>query len=87
MKEQTARSTMGLFGLKSNPDKARELTTQGIKRSLQALVKFSFSGFGVQAAFLCTLLSFGRFDLQSGNFVVQLSDFSLQTQILSGKIV
>jgi hypothetical protein len=29
---------MGLFGTKNNPDKARELTTQGIKRSLQALV-------------------------------------------------
>jgi hypothetical protein len=40
-----------------------------------------------QATFLCTLLSFGRFDLQSGDLVVQLSDFSLQTQIFSGKIV
>jgi hypothetical protein len=33
------------------------------------------------------LLSFGRFGLQSGDFVVQLSDFSLQTRILSSKIV
>jgi hypothetical protein len=29
---------MGLFGMKINPDRARELTTQGIKQSLQVLV-------------------------------------------------
>jgi hypothetical protein len=54
---------------------------------LQALVQLSFSGFGIQAAFLRALLTFGRFGLQSGDFVVQLSNFSLQTRILSGKIV
>jgi hypothetical protein len=50
--------------------KLEELTVQGIKRSLQALVQFSFSGFGIQAAFLRALLSFGRFGLQPGDFVV-----------------
>jgi hypothetical protein len=37
--------------------------------------------------FIRTLLSFGRFTLQSGDFVVQLGDLSLQTRILSGKVV
>jgi hypothetical protein len=50
-------------------------------------VQLSFSGFGVQAAFLRVLLNFRRFNLQSGDFIIQLSDFSLQTRILSGKIV
>jgi hypothetical protein len=44
---------------------------------LQALMQISLSRFGIQATFLRTLLSFGRFDLQSGDFVVQLGDFSL----------
>jgi hypothetical protein len=67
--------------------KLEELTAQGIKRSLQALVQFSFSDFGIQAAFLRALLSFRRFGLQPGDFVVQPSNFRLQTRILSGKIV
>jgi hypothetical protein len=37
-KEQTARSTIELFAMEINPGEARELTTQGIKRRLQALV-------------------------------------------------
>jgi hypothetical protein len=67
--------------------KLEELTAQGIKRSLQALVQFSFSGFGIQAVFLRALLSFGRFGLQPGGFVVQLSNFRPQTRILGGKFV
>jgi hypothetical protein len=54
---------------------------------LQALMQISLSRLNVQATFLRTFLSFGRFDLQSGDLVVQLSDFSLQTRIFSGKIV
>jgi hypothetical protein len=78
---------MGPFGTKIIPDKLEKLTTQGVKRSLQALGQLSFPDFRVQAAFLRTLLSFGRFTLQSGDLVVQLSNLSLQTRILSGKIV
>jgi hypothetical protein len=54
---------------------------------LQALVQLLFSGLGIQATFLRTFLSFGRFGLQSGDFVAQLSNLSLQTRILSSKIV
>jgi hypothetical protein len=54
---------------------------------LQALMQIPLSRFSVQATFLRMLLSFGRFDLQSGDLVVQLNDFSLQTRIFSGKIV
>jgi hypothetical protein len=64
-----------------------ELTTQSIKRSLQALVQPLFSGLGIQTTFLRALLSFGRFSLQSGNLVVQSRDLGLQARILSGKIV
>jgi hypothetical protein len=64
-----------------------ELTTQSIKRSLQALVQPLFPGLGIQAAFLRAFLSFGRFGLQSSDFVAQLSDLSLQPRILSSKIV
>jgi hypothetical protein len=54
---------------------------------LQALMQICLSRLSVQATFLRTLLSFGRFNLQSGDLVVQLSDFSLQTRVFSGKIV
>jgi hypothetical protein len=54
---------------------------------LQALMQICLLRLSIQATFHRTLLSFGRFDLQSGDLVVQLSDFSLQTRILSGKIV
>jgi hypothetical protein len=87
MKKQTARSQQDCSARKLSRTKLEELTTQGVKRSLQALGYLSFSGFGVQTAFLRALLSFGRFALQSSDFVVQLSDFSLQTRILNGKIV
>jgi hypothetical protein len=43
--------------------KLEELTTQGVKRSLQATVQLLFSGMGIQAAFLRAFLSFGRFGL------------------------
>jgi hypothetical protein len=54
---------------------------------LQALGELSLAGFGVQTAFLRTLLSFGRFALQSGDLVVQLGDLGLPARILSGKVV
>jgi hypothetical protein len=67
--------------------KLEELTTQSIKRSLQALVQLLFSGLAIQATFLRAFLSFGRFGLQSGDLVVQLSNLNLQPRILSSKIV
>jgi hypothetical protein len=86
-KEQPAESKSDDSEHKLIKAKLEELTTQSIKRSLQALVQPLFSGLGIQAAFLRAFLSFGRFGLQSGDFVVQLSNFSLQTRILSRKIV
>jgi hypothetical protein len=86
-KEQPSKSQSNYSAQKLIETKLEELTAQGIKRSLQALVQLSFSGFGIQVAFLRALLSFGRFGLQPGNFVVQLSNFRLQTRILGGKIV
>jgi hypothetical protein len=86
-KERPLESKSDDLRLKLIQAKLEELTTQSIKRSLQALVQLSFSGLGIQAAFLRAFLNFGRFGLESGDFVAQLSNLSLQTRILSRKIV
>jgi hypothetical protein len=85
--EQTLESKSDDSRHKLIQAKLEELTTQCIQRSLQALVQLLFSGLAIQAALLRAFLSFGRFGLQSGIFVVQLSDLNLQARILSRKIV